>query len=98
MDGGVAQKICNLGEIHLAVADELLCRIYFHQVEAFHYTAAPVFPEQLFKLRDADQIVPADLPHGQLAGDVSVQIGQNIAENCVMIGGWRAGEFSVLNL
>ena len=45
MNRGVAERIRNLGKIHLLVTNHLFGRVYFHLVEAFHHAATLVGAE-----------------------------------------------------
>ena len=74
MDGGVAQIVGNLGEIHVFLPDQLFGAPDFHLGEIVNNTAPAFSAEQFLKLGRAHQVVVADLFNGERLGQVQFHV------------------------
>ena len=74
MDGGVAQLLGDLGEIHLVCPDQLLGRVDLHQREILDDAKSALFPEDLLELGAADEVFPAHLLDGDMQAQMRLQI------------------------
>ena len=87
MDGIIAQRICNLGKIHLFITDKLLGCINLHQRKIVDNTTASIVSEQLLQQRTPYQIVPANPLYGKLFINIFLHISNNIikkdARQCI---------------
>lgn len=77
MDGGVTQKVRNLGEIHLVFPYELFGVFDFHFGKKFNHASLLIFPEQFLELGTPDQIIVTDILNGNVFPDMIFQITNN---------------------
>ena len=94
MDGGEAERVCDLGEIIMVFTDHLLGQIHLHPGEIFNSAVAASAPEQLLELGAAYGITPAQLFDGQGLIDMGLHIFQYLREKfavCLLFDGFDDG-------
>ena len=74
MDGGIAQKVRDLCEVHVIFPDQLSGKIDLHMRKKVDHSAAVFLTEDFLKLGSSDEIVMADCFKGKGFTDMILQI------------------------
>ena len=85
MNGGVAQSVGNLGEIHVLFPNHFFGPYDFHMRKIFNDTAAAFTAEQLLKLGSANQIIPADFIQRKVLRETGFHVSMNAAERLIVL-------------
>lgn len=79
MDGGVAQKFGNLGEVQVISTDQLSGKADLQLCEILNDPAAVFLAEHILESGSADQVVVADLFDADRLADMLLQIVDDLA-------------------